>query len=160
MTGDPLKIRPPLYLASTRTTCWRCGVGIPVVCLIAPQVEGAEGEVCVLSEVRRLPEGVLIFIQRQFPSFRLKYSKTVQASYYANTCPKCGVLSGDFYLHAEPGAPFFPETEEDAKRFTVEEIPMSGSIEVEASPGMGVGALILAHAKRRSAAHVAAPKRR
>ncbi|OGA46410.1 MAG: hypothetical protein A3F74_01805 [Betaproteobacteria bacterium RIFCSPLOWO2_12_FULL_62_58] len=133
---------------------------MPVVCLIAPQVEGAEGEVCVLSEVRKLPDDVLIFIQRRFPSFRLKYSKTVQASYYANTCPKCGVLSGDFYLHAEPGAPFFPETEEDAKRLTLEEIPMSGSVGVEASPGMGVGDLILAHATRRNAAQVTAPNHR
>lgn len=160
MTDSLLKIRRPLYLASTCTICWRCRVAMPVVCLIAPQVEGADGEVCVLSDVRRLPEDVLTFIQRQFPSFRLKYSKTVQAKYYANTCPKCGVLSGDFHLHAEPGAPFFPETEEDAKRLTLEEIPMSASIEVEASPGMGVGDLILEHAKRTSAAHIAAPKRR
>lgn len=85
MTDSILRIRGPLYLASTRTNCWRCGAGMPVVCLIAPQVEGADGEVCVLSEVRRLPEDVLIFIQRLFPSFRLKYSKTVQVSYYANT---------------------------------------------------------------------------
>lgn len=160
MTDSILRIRGPLYLASTRTNCWRCGAGMPVVCLIAPQVEGADGEVCVLSEVRRLPEDVLIFIQRLFPSFRLKYSKTVQVSYYANTCPQCGVLSGDFHLHAEPGAPFFPETEEEASRLTLQEIALGGSIEVEASLGMGVGELILEHAKRKNAGQTAAPNRR
>jgi len=51
---------------------------------------------------------VLGYIQRRVPTFKLKYSKTAGSKYYANTCPGCGVISGDFYLHSEPGAPFFP----------------------------------------------------
>ena len=111
-------------------TCWRrarlCGVLDYVEC-------------------RSLPGSVRCFIQKRFPSFRLRYSKTTRSEYYANTCPRCNVLAGDFYLHSEPGGPFFPTTEAEAGRLKVEEIPIAGPIEVEASFGVGCGELILEH---------------
>lgn len=55
------------------------------------------------------------------------------------------MLSGDFFLHSEPGSPFFPESEEEAAHLTLVEIPMDGPIEVEAGFGMGVGEIILEH---------------
>jgi hypothetical protein len=121
---------------------------MPAVAIIAPNVPEAEGEVCTLSDIRSLPGNLRSFIQKRFPSFRLKYSKTTQSEYYANICPKCGMLSGDFYLHSEPGGPFFPTSDEDAIHLTVVEIPLDGPVEVEASLGMGVGDLILEHAKK------------
>ena len=150
MDDGKTTINPPLYLASTTISCWRCGVGMPAVALIAPKIPGTEGEVCILSDVTALPESVLAFIQKRFPSFRRKFSKTTQSEYYANTCPKCGVLSGDFYLHSEPGGPFFPESEAEATRLTVEEILIDGPIEVVAGLGMGGGDMILEHGKRRT----------
>lgn len=68
--------------------------------------------------------------------------------YFANTCPKCRVISGHFFLHAEPDAPFFPTSEEEASSLYMKEIPMSGSVEVDASPGVGIGELIMENAKR------------
>ena len=68
--------------------------------------------------------------------------------YFANTCPKCKVISGHFFLHGEPGAPFFPTSEAEARSLYMKEIPLSGEVEVAASPGLGVGALIMENAKR------------
>ena len=142
------RIDSPVYLASTTIGCWRCNADMPAVAIIAPNVPEAEGEVCTLSDIRSLPSNLRSFIQKRFPSFRLKYSKTTQSEYYANTCPKCGMLSGDFYLHSEPGGPFFPTSEEEATHLTVVEIPLDGPVEVEAGLGMGTGDLILEHAKK------------
>ncbi|MGH8059335.1 MAG: hypothetical protein ACREOH_19215 [Candidatus Entotheonellia bacterium] len=128
---------------------------MPAIALVAPNVPEADGEICILSEVEELPEAVLQFVRNRFPSFKLKYSKTLRSRYYANTCPKCGVISGDFYLHSEPGAPFFPTTEEEAKELTLEAVPLTGSITVRAGIGMGAGELILEHARKVSGKQLA-----
>ena len=99
---------------------------------------------------------VLQFVGTRFPSFALRYSKTAGSRYYANTCPKCGVISGDFYLHSDLGAPFFPTTKEEAKQLTLEAIPLADSIRVRAGIGMGAGELILEHARKLMTAQPAA----
>jgi hypothetical protein len=132
---------------------------MPAVALIAPKVPDTGDEVCTLSEITEMPASVLAFVQKRFPSFKRKFSKTTGSEYYANTCPKCGVLSGDFFLHCEPGGSFFPESKEDAAALNVEEIPLEGPIEVEAGLGMGSGDLILEHGKRRTQNHGVEPIR-
>lgn len=149
MDTEKTTIDLPIYLASTTISCWRCGADMPAVGLIAPNVKDSEGEVCVLSDIAELPEKVVAFVQARFPSFKRTFSKTTRTEYYANTCPKCGVLSGDFYLHSEPGGPFFPESEADAAQLLVEQIPLDGAIEVEASLGVGCGDFILKYGTRR-----------
>ncbi len=142
------RIDPPLYLASTTITCWRCGSRMPAVAIIAPNVPGTEGTVCILSETQSLPGNIRAFIQKRFPSYKLSYSKTIRSKYYANTCPRCGVLSGDFFLHSEPGAPFFPISAEDAAHLSLVEIPADSPIDVQAGLGMGPGEIILQHARK------------
>ncbi len=159
MRNDNVRINPALYLAHTVIGCWRCGETMPAVALIASNVPQAEGQVCILSEIEELPEAVLHFVRKRFLSFKFKYSKTTGSQYYANTCPGCRVISGDFYLHSEPGAPFFPTTKEESKELTVEAIPTGESINVRAGLGIGVGDLILKHAKRLGAGPAAAPDR-
>ena len=110
MENEKTTINPPLYLAGTTISCWRCSADMPAVGLIAPQVPDTEDEVCILSDITELPASVLAFVQKRFPTFQRKFSKTTGTEYYANTCPKCGVLSDDFYLHSEPGGPFFPKS--------------------------------------------------
>ena len=127
-----------------------CGAEMPVVALLAPNVDGAEGEPCVLSNIIDLPKPVLSYIQQHFPTFQLKYSKTIGRRYFANTCPKCGVISGDFYFHDEPGAPFFPTEDKEAQCLEIETIPVSGPVTVVAASGFGTGDLILRNAKRHS----------
>src|SRR5207253_10641905 len=102
MHDDSIRIDPPLYLAHTMVSCWRCGAKMPALALVAPNVAEAAGEICILSEIEELPQVVFQFVGNRFPSFKLKYSKAVSSRYDANTCLTCGVISGDFYLHSEP----------------------------------------------------------
>lgn len=148
MDDNSIRVDPPLYLVHTKISCWRCGAKMPALALVAPNVAETEGEICILSEVEELPELVLQFVRRRFPSFKLKYSKTLGLRYYANTCPRCGVISGDFHLYSEPGAPFFPTTKGEAKQLTLEPVPLAGPITVRAGVGVGTGDLILEHARK------------
>ena len=54
-------------------------------------------------------------------------------------------------FHSEPGAPFFPTTEEEAKQLTLEAIPLAGPITIRAGVGVGAGGLILEHARKLTA---------
>ena len=145
---DRLEIRPPLYLIGKKIECWRCNSRMSVVAILATTVDGTDDEICVLSNILNIPNYVIDYIQKRVPTFKLKYSKTEGMKYFANTCPKCGLLSGDFFLHAEPSAPFFPTDEAEARTLYLTEIPLSGTITVVASCAMGVGELILSCAKR------------
>jgi len=49
---------------------------MPVVAILAPKVEGTEGEICILSGITELPEAILAYIQGRVPTFQLKFSKT------------------------------------------------------------------------------------
>ena len=143
-----LKVSPPLYLTGMKTSCWLCNSRMPVVALLAPHVAGNEGQVCVLSNIEEMPQEILLFIQKKVPTFQLRSSRMAGSRYFANTCPNCHVIYGDFFLHSEPGAPFFPESNETAKLLYLTEIRLSNPIEILASPGIGVGELILSSGNR------------
>ena len=143
-----MKILPPLYLVGMKINCWKCQNRMPAVAILAPNIEDTDNEVCILSDIVDLPDEVLGYIQKRVPSFKFKYSKIVGNKYFANTCPSCGVISGDFFLHSEPGAPFFPTDEEEASLLYQTEIPIEGPILVQAGLHMGTGELILNHAKQ------------
>jgi hypothetical protein len=40
-------------------------------------------------------------------TIQLRYSRTAGHKYWANTCPYCDSIQGDFFLHSEPDSPFF-----------------------------------------------------
>ena len=144
-----MKVLPPLYLVGKKIYCWKCAARMPAVALLAQDFEDAdEYGPCVFSNVEHIPASVLKYIQGRVPTFRLRYSKTVRANYFANTCPQCGVISGDFHLHSEPGGPFFPTEEDEAQSLYLTEIPLSGPVTIRGAPGFGTADLILAHAKR------------
>ena len=148
MDEEKLIINPPLYLIGMKIPCWRCEARMSVVALLAPHVKDTENEICILSNITSLPVEVISFIQKRVPTYKLKSSKMAGMRYYANTCPKCRVIFGDFFLQDEPGAPFFPTDEAEAKSLYMAEIPLIKGIEVKALLGMGTGGIILANAKR------------
>jgi len=148
MNDDLLIISAPIYLIGMNIECWKYGKKMPVVALLAPDIEGSENEVCILSNIVSLPEKIRDYVKKRVPTFQQRYSKTVKDKYYANVCPNCGMLSGDFFLHSEPGAPFFPTSEHEAALLYLTTIPADGKIQVQAGVSMGVGELILEHAKR------------
>jgi len=121
---------------------------MPVVAILAPNIEDTDNEVCILSNIVGLPKEVIGYIQKRVPTFKFKYSKTVGSKYFANTCPGCGVISGDFFLHSEPEAPFFPTDEEEASFLYRTKIPIEGPILVQSGLHVGTGGLILKHARQ------------
>lgn len=70
--------------------CWRCGGRISVV-EAGGKGSGTLWGVQVDDEIGRA-------IGRIFPSFFWDYSWTVRGHYWANHCPNCGALQGDFYV--------------------------------------------------------------
>lgn len=138
---------PPIHLITGATGCWRCGTSMIVVAIMEEGKTDSERGPGILTNIRELPPEILQYVCRRFPTFKLKYSKTIGSKYYANTCPKCGVLSGDFFLHSEPGAPFFPTEPAEAQQLTIEKLPIDREVSVEAGCGYGTGGLILQFAK-------------
>ena len=149
-----LTVAPPLYLIGMKINCWQCDSRMPVVAILAPNVidyeadDDEEKTVFALSGIVEIPQDILAFIQKRVPTFQLRASHTAGYRYFANTCPQCHKIYGDFYLHCEPGGPFFPTSEQEAKLLYITEIPMTSEIEIKASPSSGLGELILAHGKR------------
>ena len=142
-------ISPPVYLVGKKIACWRCGTRMSVVSIIAEVlIEGHEADIGMFTDITDLPPEMVKFIQDKVPTFKRVYSKTTNSNYYGNTCPNCRVLSGDFKLHCEPGAPFFPTDEDEAKSLYLKEIPIRDEVSIDAGVGFGPGDLIITHAKR------------
>ncbi len=148
MSNYQVYICPPLQLVTGQWNCWRCRAPMPVAALLGENTGDPNTGPFILSSIKSLPSRILSFVHARCPAFRLTYSQTVNAKYYANNCPKCGVICGDFYLHCEPGSPFFPTEPEEAATLTIEEIPLPKPLYVESNCGYGTGELILQHARR------------
>lgn len=146
-----MEVIPPLYLIGKKIPCWKCGQRMSAVALLAPKVfdeDETQDAACIISGITGIPEDILMYIQSRVPTFKMSYSQTVGDSYLANTCPKCDTLSGDFYLHSEPGGPFFPESEDEARQLYVTEIPTKERATIFGNAGYGPGDMILEHAQR------------
>ena len=137
-------------MAGKKYSCWKCGERMSVIALIAPKTDDPDvgDEVCTLSSITDMPKDLLEYIQARVPNFQMRYSKTVGDRYFANTCLKCKSLFGDFYLHSEPGEPFFPTDENEAKELYMVELPITDPIEIECSYSVGTGELIVENAQR------------
>jgi hypothetical protein len=117
-------VSPPLYLVQSAARCWQCGVAQAVIGLGTggilqgadwdpPELQ-ASADFTLLSYVETMPEDVYRFVSNAHSRYMKFYSRTVEAEYFGNICP-CGAAFGDWYLFAEPGGAFFPESEEAAK---------------------------------------------
>jgi hypothetical protein len=148
MDDDRFELDPPIHLVAGTTGCWRCGAPMTVVAILCENPGCPDEGPYILSNTAELPGELVAFVQRRCPTYRLTYSKTIGGKYYANNCPKCGVISGDFYLHSEPGAPFFPTGAREAASLTIEPIPIAEKCFARTGRGYGTGDLILEHARR------------
>jgi len=158
MDEEYLLIEGPLYLIGMKIHCWKCQNRMSAVTLMFnykeenPQelneYDRGENELCLLSGIEYLPDDILKYVTTRVPTFKLTYSKTVQGRYFANTCPSCGMLSGDFHLHSEPGAPFFPTSPEEASELYITEVPYNAPAKVIAGLHFGSGDLIIENARK------------
>jgi hypothetical protein len=151
-----LKIASPVHLLRSPEPCWKCGLVQPVIALAAVNiVEDESGnddpaignEPVILHDIAQMPKKILAHIHSTHPQYEKRTSKVAGADYYMNTC-SCGAHFGDFYLHSEPGGAFFPDSEEQAGRIMVEELPFTGKFTFRCRYSMGVGDFIFAHARR------------
>lgn len=131
----------PFYLFRSSELCWKCHAPCQVVALAS-----GGGEPFVLSDIRSLPEEILLSMTAAQPNYELRCSQTTGSEYLMNTCP-CGAHFGDYFLYSKPGGAFFPTAEDEAAQI---ELPLQGSFEIDCSPGMGLGGFILQYGKRLS----------
>lgn len=137
----PKEIKPnlyaigELYLVSALNTCQKCGEVVIVYCLASERFEMIEktedfededsfDTFTTYSQLKQLPAELESFFKAKFPTYFNDYSNTIKSNYYMNHCSKCGVKSGDFFLHNKLGGAFFPEEEEQARNITLVEIPL------------------------------------
>ena len=125
MNDGRLQLDPPLHLVTGEIGCWRCGAVMPVVAILCENAEGPEDiGPYILSNTAELPHVLITFVQRRCPTYRLTYSKTVGGKYYANNCPKCGVIPGTFTFIPNLGDRL-PTDQDEASSLTVETIPVT-----------------------------------
>ncbi|HSG40293.1 MAG TPA: DUF5710 domain-containing protein [Thermoanaerobaculia bacterium] len=149
-----LQVSAPIYAVESSSPCWSCGREISVVALAVEHLDGQEQDdeekcLIVLSEIEELPPELLRLISSRYSSLKMRYSKTANRRYFMNHC-SCGAPLGDFFLHSEPGAAFFPTSPEEAEQIVLRELPIVGSFKVKASYGQAYPDLISAHAQRES----------
>ena len=82
---------PISYYRYGITRCWKCGEEI--LAFAWPE-DGHQ----TMQKPKKEP------IPR---TVQYRFSKMAGHKYWANTCPKCRMIQGTFYLHSEPGGPFF-----------------------------------------------------
>lgn len=63
-----------------------------------------------VSNITDVDPRALSHIRHFSPAWRPGYSKTAGYSYYANHCPHCARLQGDFMIFNEPGGAFLPNS--------------------------------------------------
>lgn len=80
---------PDEYYRTAYTECWRCRKTILVFSW--PERENEE-------VIPREPRPKTI---------QYRYSKMAGSKYWANTCPYCKSIQGDFFLYSEPDSPLF-----------------------------------------------------
>jgi hypothetical protein len=150
-------IRTPLFVLSAQAPCWRCGTEHTVVGLGCHSLHDGERDLpppgdtskfFLLFDVVVLPLEVLEQLVRRNPLYRLEYSHTAEAEYYANTC-ECGTFFGDHYLYSIPGGAFCPEDDAAARAITLAHLPFEGTLAIDCVPTYGGTAdLLLEHAQR------------
>lgn len=126
---DAITIQPPVFLITGSTTCFRCGVRFEAAAIAASCIEEGVEQAGLLSFVENFPSDLLAHIQQRVPAYSLEWSRTAERQYYGNTCPNCGVLNGDYYLHSPDGV-FAPLDEEAAATLAIEKLPVDGPITV------------------------------
>lgn len=74
------------------------------------------------SRVTDVDPRALSQIRHYSPVWRPGYSQTAGTSYYANHCPNCSRLQGDFMIFNEPGGAFLPDSPHQAAEIRLHKI--------------------------------------
>lgn len=123
-------IRKELCIVEAARKCWKCGKETPVICFAIRDYYSLEfggenvREWTFTSVFSQLPEEIFSYVKSNY-NFKLKYSNTIQQSYYANCCKWCDSLQGNNYLFNEVlESPFYVNNQESAQRLTMHRIQL------------------------------------
>lgn len=86
--------------------------------------------------VTGFPPAIVSLLKPEAPLYRPAFSKTTQSTYWANHCPSCKVLQGDFNLFEEPGSPFLPMSIDHIRRMKATRLTMP--FEAQGEPSFGI----------------------
>ena len=150
---DGFAVFPPFFVVVAAIDCWNCAAPQSPIALLASHVPAFEGAACLLSDLREIPSSLDAFLSRNFPHFRRAATASDSEELagfanYANHCQACGLRFEEFYLHSEPGAPFFPDSPLEAASLRMLEVPLNETIRIKGSLGTGIVDLILRYAAR------------
>lgn len=146
-TDQPYRIMSrEAYLVTAAEQCWRCKQGFQAVAfLMSPGFildESTEGggreriaDWAFIEYITRLSPEATRFAQGVQPAYRQGYSRTTESRYWANHCPSCSALQGDFHLYSEPDGAFWLAEPEDAARMQAR--PLPGDFRADADITLG-----------------------
>ncbi|MFH1498233.1 MAG: hypothetical protein ABII82_10455 [Verrucomicrobiota bacterium] len=140
-----LRLTAPIYLLTSKETCYRCGKAASVVALSCSKFsdeeegESEDSEPILVSNVLELPNGLLELIRRVHPHYEKRRSRMADSDYFMNICPHCNAHFGDFFLFSEPEGAFFPMDDAALAAITIRKLPIEGQVELDGSYHMGIG---------------------
>lgn len=117
-------------------TCYKCGqstkvstIGLAGFNERGDEYGDAHVDDCVLhTQIARLNDDALQAINAHAPWLRFDHSHTANATYLANHCQNCDELIGAWFIK-EPGEAFFPLSDAEVARLTVEWFDLSIEID-------------------------------
>lgn len=123
---DPLIRAGRFALLTGPHTCYKCGseTRVSAIGLADHDELGEEGyepvEDCLLfTQLGTIGTDAKNAVVARAPWMRFDYSMTADTTYLANHCEHCDALIGSWYI-SKPGEAFFPLSDEETGRLTVE----------------------------------------
>lgn len=137
-------VKSPIFIAKSSRSCYRCFECTPVIALASLKFMALDdsnedgysfyetGYFSFFSMPTYVDPDFQTLLKEHFPYFKQGYSRTVGGMYWANHCINCGALQGDFHMHFEPGAEFWPIDVEGCKLITLISIDTDFDIRLNA----------------------------
>ncbi|HTY48264.1 MAG TPA: hypothetical protein VMB48_01075 [Steroidobacteraceae bacterium] len=121
------------YVVGVRASCWRCRAAIEVVSIYCDSgwILGEEQVGFLVSNVSAVDEPLRRQLLR-WPQYRPERSGR-DVAYFANHCPGCGCIQRDFFLHCQPGGPFF--CLDDVPEGELQVWPLAGTVRLTGDEG-------------------------
>ena len=124
--GDGTMTANRFALITGHVACWKCGKQTRATTVLLRgyqetedgQDEGQDQD-AVLNPIVGLDPATRAMFAKQAPWMRPGYTKTRDQIYLAAHCEYCAAVQGAWFL-AEPGSAFFPQSQEEAGRLTVQ----------------------------------------
>src|ERR1700733_420295 len=122
------------YVATARTSCWKCHGEIDVICLYCEQgLIGTEPYAQFSVSNISATDAALEEQLKTRPMFRWRFDKRLGRRLLTNHCGLCGAPQTDYYLHCEPGGAFFMIDRMSPSGLTF--APLAGRIQLDGDEG-------------------------